>query len=364
VIDDGYKSLLTEKNTDTNKRKNCWLQYSGIVFFTMYHELSNNEFKGLDDLDGLYPVGANPFQNVGIPFNHDHRYLFARTFINGMLNDYALKVPTSVSPMNYFKTNYPSTVMIDWFVYDPIDPCPGSSDISPCLDREWYDYAVRTVVSNPTSTNYKVAFATLYPFIEAAIDDMINTPTTDPTGGATSVLSANRCWRSQYQTKKATQEELAAWYPITNYPINDCPGGDQEKKFPKRKAFTFDTEVGKINVITWHNTYPPTDKKNDPTRECSKVETIEQAYIRHLNKLYINPATFAQGNKGPFDISKLRMGISGTTVHTHALRVEPGGAKTWDTFIFVKYDDGQTTEPINQSEYIPNNVNPLPETCP
>lgn len=349
-------SLLTEANATLETRMACLLEYRGIMFAAMFHETSENEYLSLDEITTVLPellnatnpvlyatvlTDINDFDLLSVPY--DHRYLYARSMINGMMgNLYATASPPK-DPMGYFVSNYPSTVSRGnpetepnpaWFpslgkLCDSL--FVGSTTIRAvivpyCADRElynelWDGIPFGAVTSTPLH-DYIRGYLQIAPHMYTAVFDEVYGGVLDPVRGGSSARHANICVGSIDPNAKGS-----------------C--GDQ---------VVFRTLV------------------------ADGAERLSQSYMHHLREIYrvdlqtFNPIGCLPGeDQGPLrasNIGQLAFGLSGEDAgHIHFLRFErtedgkyKGGSLQWVTLVLQygfgqSYIDGHlTSNPLNPSQ--------------
>jgi hypothetical protein len=370
-----FETYLVNPNTPSDLRQSCWRLYEDIIFLAMFHELADddiiswNEFNQLNGatyasfISGFQRNIAtdgsetSPFTAVNWDPQWDHRYLFARTIINGMSDEYASLM---IDPMRYFARNYSETVSNNWMNVTPF--CGGSSLTSfeslppSCLLRDWY--AINGV------QNYRDGeiYSNYIDIIRTAIQDEI-TRVTDPTDEAFGARPANRRWGSVVQGLGLGPHDYAN---------------------PPHPPFVFQAHVGQIVKLQWSNVtfennsewYPsgiwtngiPTPVQNLPGCVYS-AETIPQAYMRHLRELFNLTAQndLLNGNgRTSYSRNDTRFGIPGdprstsaTGIHAHVLWPSWSNdiltSLRWYTFRFTRpLKSGETlgTRPLFGNEYI------------
>mgnify|MGYP001068193334 CR=1 FL=1 len=372
---DDFNTYLFDPGTSSDQRSNCLRLYENMIFLTIYHELSADDYihYNMHELATLNNVTINsptssfirtlnPSETISLIDNNmgDVHYLFARTAINGLVINYA---QNSQDPMRYFARNFNSTVSENWLELPNF--CEGTTLVQigsgiadSCLHLNWYNAAVLTRVN--ADLIFKDTYERIIPLVRGAIHD-VSIGADDPTDGAFGARPINRIWYQQDNDPDSY--------------VNEIPG----PIFPD-DAFVFRTFIGLVVELQWQciagviidgvnlscadyrqqfpNTQFPSrvypngiwDSNSNRLAEPIMIdgscylsdETVEQAYMRHLREIYWN-STFIDlfdGDHADLTRNRLKFGISGVAVHTHVLSVgissepETVGDLTWLTYQF------------------------------
>jgi hypothetical protein len=364
LVNNLWRTALVAETTPVTDRKICWREYRGIIAMTMFHELSENQYFDISQLNGMGLTSS--FATVNVP--HSHLYLFARTMVNGMIKNYvdSKRAETGINPMEYFAKNYSSTISVEQWVgggFDGCIPYKTKNFTGGCSEYKRYNTFFEGKKRDEPNGKWAKAFDIFLPFIEQAINDFVdNKP--DPTLGATSVLPANRCYRVvDPSIRVLTTLEIIERYPETGaniygYRNGDCTGSGQNG------PFTFGTKQGSVVNIVFYDPHPPKDYLNN-AKQCQLVgESLEQAYMRHLRKMY-RTSYYDSPTKITYPLTRkiMRIGFPGPTTFIHTLRVEES-TLTWVTFTYVQWEGASQATPLfnNGQEYFLPNITAL--DCP
>ncbi len=410
-----FRQLLFDPISESqrNQREACLLTYKDAIFVALTHELSGSVYLNMNEIQqlegqvfnrrvGLGPINAGDSQPF-VTTSSDVRYLYARTAINGMVNNAAFK---NEDPMVYFGTNYntafstasglwPTHSFCPGNTFDPDGrdkPEPGERDFKPiCLNPKWYSQQI----TNPSNAVKELSDAT-YRLFEGAIERAIHDhvwDVNDPTSGAYNAKPTNRVWSSRIDNAAAfvtkipgpieghtpfifktvvTRHVALVWeyvaavqrFDATNNPYNpQCRDAREHycRAYPWG-IWNTDSTKGDLGIIS----IIPTGELALPNYCDLDDETIPQAYMRHLREIYSSSvynsllAGQAVSNLGR---NQVKYGMSdGPSAYVHALRVdwsEGGGINelTWDTFRFETNGGNPIATHVSGGEFIARDSN-------
>lgn len=354
-----FSQYLVNPETSSIVRIDCLRLYKDIIIAAVFHELSEDTYWSMDELDILngrtyrwltFGNDSRVIPSDGSeiePFNNisgNVRYMYVRSILNGMLDSYAT---VNSDPMRYFAKNYNSTVSIGWIggtLCQPYQLVSLRGLPNSCLHRQWYTDEVGPAIQE----SYPEAFVSLSTIVDNAIvDEIMNVA--DPTQGAFNAKPTNRRWN------------------------NNRPNATEQ-------PYVFSTVVGQVVQLLWTTVngefYPsgiwngeliPVQNING---SCPVVsETLSQAYSRHLRESYGNTVFTSLLNGEPvtqFSRNNVKFGMDLQSIHIHALRIEEAYdansnqdivvAMTWFTFRFElpeQANQGLFTSPVTGSEFMP-----------
>lgn len=365
-------------------RRACLLGYVGAIAIALFNETSGDSYKGTNQIETLLEeydlsqqylgIDENIRKFASIIFHNDHRYLFAMSNVNGLINS----ANTSPNPTSHLSTSYECATSARQCVNEaaggpgPVGPNTtqngrpywlGASGnecnitIGPlkrvnlltgeeldtifCRDRVFYANEV-ALWSDPAH-NFHAQYMAFLPYIIAAIQD--NTLGIDPLFEGINARITNVEIRNDDDTKErivySTTYSLANWVDnqksVTDLYMEHLDvlyaAQGSECIVPIQVASQFaaplDKSIEELAAIqTFFSDYPLRATNNDPT------------FRYHSAQAYDLPSY--PGNFFP-STSSTQFGLTNDAMHVHTLRFErpttnpfygPIEGFTWTTYIF------------------------------